>query len=123
MSNFSIKLDLSKLKDACLATANGRRCVVIPVDANREIFVGKKGIYLNLVAVALKQESQYGDTHFVKGNLDKEAYQALTDDERKALPIVGNMKPIEGRDTSATPEAPSITLTPAEDDPDGDLPF
>lgn len=127
MSNFSIKLELSNLKDACLATANGRKCVVIPVDANKGIVIGKKGVYLNLVAIKMKQPSKYGNyTHFVKESLDKEVYQALSDEERNAIPIIGNLKAMGGEDdsdTSATPEAPAITLTPTEDDPDGDLPF
>lgn len=123
MSSYAIKVNLKTLKDTGLVNVKGRKCVLIPVDGNGEIYVGEKGIYLNLTAIEMKQASQFGDTHFLKGNLDKDAFAKLTEEERKALPIVGNMRPIERRQAEqpAEPIADG-DITPADDDEE-DLPF
>lgn len=122
MSSYAIKVDLKKLQHTGLVNVKGRKCVLISVDDNAEIFVGEKGIYLNITAIEMKQASQFGDTHFLKGNRDKEAFEKLTEEERKALPIIGNMRPLERRvaEQPAVPIA-DADLTSAEDD--GDLPF
>lgn len=121
MSSYAIKVNLKTLRNAGLVNVRGKKCVLISVDDNAEIFVGEKGIYLNITAIEMKQSSQFGDTHFLKGNLDKEAFEKLTDEERKALPIIGNMRPIESRrvEQPAEPIA-DADITPADDD---DLPF
>lgn len=122
MSSYAIKLDLKKLNRTGLVNVKGKRCVLIPVDDNKEIFVGGKGIYLNLNCIELKTPSQFGDTHLVKGNLDRDAYNALTEEERKALPILGNARPFERKQS----EQPGVTIADADiapvDDYD-DLPF
>ena len=122
MSSYAIKVNLKGLQNAGLVNVKGKRCALIPVDDNAEIFVGEKGIYLNLTAIEMKQASQFGDTHFLKGNLDKEAFEKLTEEERKALPIIGNMRPFERRVAEQPAESIADTdITPAGDD--DDLPF
>lgn len=71
--NYQIKIYVSKIDKA-------------------SIFHGEKGKYVMLDVVEVKN-SQYGDTHFVKQVLSKERYQAMTEEERKKIPILGNMKP------------------------------
>lgn len=71
--NYQIRIDVSKIDKA-------------------SIYKGEKGSYVTLDVVEVKN-SQYGDTHFVKQVLSKERYQAMTEDERKKIPILGNMKP------------------------------
>ena len=91
MGNFSIKEDLLKLKGAFITNFKGRtetkRCLVIPVD------VGEKGVYLNLTAIEM-ENPQYKETHCIKQSLDKEIYEALSEEQRQALPIIGGMKPL-----------------------------
>ena len=71
--NYQIRIDVSKIDKA-------------------SIYKGKKGLYVTLDVVEVKN-SQYGDTHFVRQVLSKERYQAMTEDERKKIPILGNMEP------------------------------
>lgn len=96
MSNFGIKLDLLKLKGAAvteLQTPTGvKRCLVIPVDENN-IFVGQKGVYLDLCAFEMKNP-QYEATHTIKQSLPKAVRDSMTEEQRKALPIVGDLKPL-----------------------------
>lgn len=96
MANFGIKIDLLKLKNSFVTNLKGKtetkRCLVIPID-DTQLFLGEKGIYLNLTGVEM-QKARYDETHFVKQKLQKEVYQAMTEEERKQQPILGSMRPI-----------------------------
>lgn len=114
MENYNIKIDIKKMKDVAFAKIKGRPCVIIPTDVNPELYVGAKGIYLNLVAFSLRTPSQFGDTHLVKSSPDKAAVDAMSEDERKAIPILGNMRPMKAAQMDA--------MTINDSDVDGDLP-
>ena len=96
MGNFSIKEDLLKLKGAFITNFKGRtetkRCLVIPVD-DSGLYVGEKGVYLNLTAIEM-ENPQYKETHCIKQSLDKEIYEALSEEQRQSLPIIGGMRPL-----------------------------
>lgn len=119
MSNYSIKIDLQKLNKAALLTIPGKtgrkRCICIPVDENPEIFVGEKGTYLNLTAMEMKEEGKYGDTHFLKANFPEDIYSAMSEEERRSWPILGQMRPLVKREQPA----PEVTI----EEQDDDLPF
>lgn len=119
MYNFSIKLNLLQLRGAFMLNMKGRAatklCLVIPVeDAN--LFAGQKGTYLDLAAFAVRNP-QYGDTHCVKQSLDRLVRQVMTNEERKAQPIIGNMRPL--RQEPQEQAIPAAGLV----DSDDDLPF
>lgn len=116
MSNYNIRIDLKKMKDVIFAKIDGRKCVVIPVDVNPEIFVGEKGIYLSLSAIELRSPSQFGDTHIVKPLLDKKAYEAMSEEQRKNQPILGNMRERRASEMAAS-DIPAASI-----DTDDDLP-
>ena len=96
MGNFSIKEDLLKLKGAFITNFKGRtgtkRCLVIPVD-DSGLYAGEKGVYLNLTAIEM-ENPQYKETHCIKQSLDKEIYEALSEEQRQSLPIIGGMRPL-----------------------------
>ena len=123
MANFTIKADLLKLRGAFMMNLKGKtatkRCLVIPVD-DAGVFVGEKGVYLNLVANEM-QEPKYGDTHFVKVSLDKDAYNALSEEERKNIPILGGMRELQ-QQARAMQVTQAVDAAAAVDNPD-DLPF
>lgn len=127
MANFSIKADLLKLRGAFMMNIKGKtavkRCLCIPVD-EAGVFVGEKGVYLNMTAVAM-QEPKYGDTHFVKVNLDRDSYNALTEEERRAIPILGGMRELEQRSQVITTQTfdASAVRGGCDDNPGDDLPF
>lgn len=124
MANFSIKTDLLKLAGAFVTNLKGKtavkRCLVIPIDDSR-LFLGEKGVYLNLTAVEMREE-RYGDTHIVKQNLPREVYDAMTEEERKAQPILGTLRAIEAQPAKQMQVTHSLNGTEAVDDED-DLPF
>ena len=118
--NYGIKVDLQKLQNAFLRNFTGKtavkRCICIPIDDNPSIFLGEKGCYLNLTANEV-ENSQYGDTHYVKGDIPKEQYDKMTEEQRRAYPILGNMRPIGPKQQAVTQEAVP------EGQQDDDLPF
>lgn len=124
MANFSIKADLLKIKGAAMINLKGKtatkRCLVIPVDESG-LFVGEKGVYLNMTAVEMR-EPRYGDTHCVKINLDRDAYNALSEEERKNIPILGGMHELEQQERTMQ-VTQTIDVSQAADNPDDDLPF
>ena len=127
MASYSIKVDLKKMRETGLVNIKGkdgrtRECIVIPTDVNREIYVGNKGIYLNLTAIETKEVSKFGHSHFIKGNVDKEAFESMSKEERESQPILGNMKAIERRDS----KMPAVEISDASisvADGEEDLPF
>lgn len=121
--NYGIRIDLQKLNNAFLRNFTGKtatkRCICIPVDDNPEMYLGEKGTYLNLTAIETVN-SQYGDTHYVKGNIPREVYDKLSEDQRKAIPILGNMKPIQPRQQAVSG---TTDMNAPEGQQDDDLPF
>ena len=98
MANFGIKIDLLKIKGAFMKNVQGRtqtkRCIIIPVDDDPGIYLGEKGCYLSMVAVEL-QNPKYEDTHMVKSDIPKDVRELLTEEQRRELPILGNMRPLQ----------------------------
>lgn len=125
MQNFGIRLDLLRLQGAFTRNLKGKtatkRCVIIPIDDNPGMFLGEKGCYLNLSAFET-QGNQYGDTHLVKPDLPKEIRERMTEEQRRAVPILGNMRPIlpQQGTVSGTMQAGDFVNEQGEAD---DLPF
>jgi len=98
MSNFSIKHDLLRLKGAFVTNLKGKtgtvkKCLIIPVE-DAGLYLGEKGCYLNTTAIELR-EPKFSDTHCIKPDLAKELRESMSEEERKAVPILGGMHPIE----------------------------
>ena len=121
--NFGIKLDLQKLQNAFLRKFTGRTatktCICIPIEDNPSLFLGDKGCYLNLTANE-QENSQYGDTHYVKGDIPKEQYEKMTEEQRRSYPILGNMRPIQPRQQQVTQ---TVDMSAQEGQQQDDLPF
>ena len=115
MANFSIRLDLQKVPGAFLTKIKGKNetkeCLCIPIE-DAKLFVGTKGTYLDLAAIEVK-EPKYEQTHLIKRSLPKDVYDAMSEEERKEQPIVGNMHELKATTQKITETAE------AEDD----LPF
>ena len=122
MSNYTIKIDLQKLQNAFLRKFTGKTatktCICIPIEDNPSLFLGEKGCYLSLVANA-QENSQYGNSHFVRGDIPRGLYDQMTEEQRKSSAILGNMKPfLPKQQVNAT-----TSMDTPEDQPQGDLSF
>jgi hypothetical protein len=93
--NYQAKIDIKKLNKAFVMPIVGKTATIeyvcIPTT---EFYKGKNGeLYCSMEIVERKQVGQYGDSHFVKQQLEKENYKALTEEQRKAIPILGSFQP------------------------------
>lgn len=60
-------------------------------DRRKSTFLGEKGVYLDITAIEIKNKvGESKDTHLLKQNVKKEVYDAMTEDQRNAMPILGN---------------------------------
>lgn len=102
--NYSGKINLLKMKNACIVTVKGntstKRGVFIPIEDN-SLFISAddnlkpKAAYIDISVWENKQPSKFGDTHSIRQSLPKEALERMTDDEKKSIPYIGNIKPFE----------------------------
>lgn len=114
MSNLAIKINLSRMPGVMFSKLTGKTgqkkdCVIIPVE-DCHLFVGEKGVYLDLSAYELR-EQKYADTHMVKQSFSKELIEDIkaeiqtnnpefTEAEIQNIlnslnPIIGGIKPFE----------------------------
>ena len=92
-------------------------CLVLPIKDN-QFFIGEKGIYLDIAGFEIKNPAEGNkDTHLLKQSFSKEVYQAMTEEEKKAVPILGNAR-IWGGHTEPEPQG-DFEPRPETDD----LPF
>ena len=123
MSNFSISIDLLKIQGAILRNLKGKtatkKCIIIPVEEHQGLYVGEKGCYLNLTAIEMR-EPKYRDTHCIKPNLPKDEREAMTEEEQRALPILGGLHAIEAHQQEVGGQVDASSIIDTSED---DLPF
>jgi len=94
MGNITGKINLLMLKGAVKkmkAQSGEIDCLVIPIIQN-DLFKGKNGIYLDFIAFEVKNpKDDQKDTHLIKQSLPKEIREGMSDEELKAMPILGNL--------------------------------
>ena len=120
--NYGIKVDLQKLQNVFFRNFTGttatKRCICIPIDDNPCIYLGEKSCNLNLTANETDKQ-QYGDTHYVKGDIPKDIYDKMTEQQRRSYPILGNMRPIGPKQQQVTQ---TVDMNAPEDQQDETLP-
>lgn len=132
MANISLKVNLRQLKHVQREMNNkdGKKIkvLIIPIEEN-DLFQGEKGVYFDMTAIEIKDRSKFAadqkDTHLVKQSLPKAKYDAMSDEQKKAMPILGNAI-LWGRQEAAPQESGELSESDvnkfAEEDHD-DLPF
>ena len=121
--NYKLSLCLSKLPGAFVMNLKGRhetkRCICIPIE-DADLFESEEtgAVYANLSIFEMREE-RYGKTHIVKQSFSKERFDAMSEEERRDQPILGNLSPIEERQRTQPTGGPTMELNDEEDD----LPF
>ena len=98
--SFIGQIDLLMLPQSRMQTINNEECIVIPRQANPSIYMiqtqsGQKKALLDIF-IRATQNSQYGNSHFVKANVGKtnrERYGISREALPQYSPILGNLKP------------------------------
>lgn len=103
MDNFQQKLNLLKFRSAFVMGIKGntktKQCVCIPIEDNH-LFVSAddnmkaKAVYADINVNQYENgKSQYGDTHYLRLSVPKEIREKMTEEQKQAIPYLGNMKP------------------------------
>lgn len=92
----TLKINLLNLKGAMknMKTKSGKEVLTycIPVEMNN-LYQGEKGLYLDMVAFEVKEKKNDSkDTHLIKQSLSKDVRKAMTEEEKRAMPILGNLR-------------------------------
>lgn len=109
MNNLRISIDLSKLEGSRTLSyrdENGtfRYYHAIPMD---DLFCPEQTEQRILVCNAIyTPNNAYGKTHLIKPTISKFRYDQMTEDEKRAIPIIGNVK-------MQTPQVPANVVTQA----------
>lgn len=94
--------------------------IFIPLEANHLQENDKNSnVYFPLVAFEMKEAKDYA-THIVKQSLPKEVREAMSQEEKNEMPILGNLKTSNGAPSEANNNASEETFVADGDD---DLPF
>lgn len=133
MGNFNMKLDLSKLKNACVKDLKGAsgmiKCLIIPV-ADNNLFISEKtgSVYLDCECKEV-QNPKYDQTHFIKRRYTKEQYYQMDAEDRKNIPIIGNLSPQKewnnnnNSSSYSTQSQPRVQPSQISSNNSNDLPF
>lgn len=118
---FNIKLNLLNLRNAAITRIKGAQetklCLVVPIEDNW-LYVGEKGVYLDLTAFELRDAGRNGETHLLKRSLPRNAYKTMSEEERRTQPLLGSMRPAESHaQAAAVVTAPEAFAEDAEELP------
>lgn len=90
----TLRINLRQLKHSLMVTPKGNKVIVIPIVDN-DLFDGEKGTYLDIVGFDFEDKTpdkKFPDTHLLKQSFSKEKLAAMTEEQKKALPILGNAR-------------------------------
>lgn len=94
MGRISTKINLAALKNAAIITSGKNKdvdCILIPIEQNNLYRSDKGAVYLDLIGFETPVNKRKGkDTHLVKQSLSKDIQDKMTEEEKKAMPILGN---------------------------------
>lgn len=118
-----------KLLGAKYLKIQGEDYVCIPPKANPTMYVGQKGIYLN-VGIGESKPNEYGNSHFIVASIaNKELRDSMSEEEKRLKsPIIGNLKAYKGDNSQTQAQevasnAISLTEMGTSLDNEDDIPF
>ncbi len=108
------QIDLLALIGASLQTVGSEECIVIPLHRNPAIFKMqcRSGAIKGLLDIVIRPTAhpKFGNTHFIKANIGKTnriAFNLDTSELQRLGPILGNLKPLEGREEPVSASEPT----------------
>lgn len=119
--SISGRTNLAKFKHAIVDTKSGDKAIVIPVKANNLFLSDAGNLFFDWIGWPKKSEDKDGNTHLIKQSIPKDVLATMSEQEKKDLPIFGNLKPFSGKGESAAVSDPA-TAESVADVVDG-LPF
>ena len=119
------KLNLAILKHKVLELKGKSgmvKGIFIPIEANHLYHSVEKGnVYLDLVGFDITKPAEgQKDTHLVKQSFSKEIREKMTEEEKKAVPVIGNHTVLGSGGSAAAPQTMDDPLDSGDMD---ELPF
>lgn len=118
------KINLTALKHGLVkGKTEGETLLVIPIVQNKLFLSEKRNVFLDIVGFEYSPKDPEKDknTHLLKQSFSKDELAKMTDDEKKALPILGNAR-VSGAGQREEPTPNSVTPNVVADAVN-DLPF
>lgn len=117
-----LKINLTALKHGLVkGKTEGETLICIPIKANKLFLSEKRNVYLDIVGFDYTpKDPEDKNTHLLKQSFSKEDREKMTEEERKALPILGNAQVMDGQRGESAPN--SVTPNSVAD-AISDLPF
>ena len=120
--NYNIAIEIGRLPGARTMDIEGkngtRRCVVIPIDNDRGmctdafekfdhkaggmVWVPLRSAHLNVSALE-SRDGRFG-SHYIKPAFSKEFFKTIAEEDRKNIPIIGNLKPMPSKESGKAPQ-------------------
>ena len=120
-------INLSKFKHHRITTKKGTKCIVLLIDENNFIEDKNSDIHSYFQSWDLKKvetnEHGFKKTHLIKQKLTKEEYNALTEEQKKAMPIFGNVTEYVGKGSEENIYPVIVQEIETEFQQTDDLPF
>lgn len=125
--NLLISVQLTRLNRVGRITLNDRNgnkvdCLAIPIELNNLSVSNSNEIYLNLVGWE-SDKLKDGQTHLLKQSLPKEIVERMNEDEKKSLPILGSIKPMEKKEKPLEVYSYGAAPVPTPQPESNDLPI
>lgn len=125
--NLLISVQLTRLNRVGRITLNDRNgnkvdCLAIPIELNNLSVSNSNEIYLNLVGWE-SDKLKDGQTHLLKQSLPKEIVERMSEDDKKNMPIMGNVAPMKKKETPMEVYSYGAAPTPAPTPEPNDYPI
>lgn len=125
--NLLISVLLTRLNRVGRITLNDRNgnkvdCLAIPIELNNLSVSNSNEIYLNLVGWE-SDKLKDGKTHLLKQSLPKEIVERMSEDDKKNMPIMGNVAPMKKKEAPMEVYSYGAAPAPAPVQETNDLPF
>lgn len=91
MNNISGKINLAALVHEVRTLKSGEQVIIIPIGKNKLFHSERGNVYLDMIGFPLKDPDK-DRTHMVKQSRSKEETDKMTEEEKAAIPILGNFK-------------------------------
>lgn len=107
----TLKLNLTAFKHALMeGKTEGEVVLCIPIKLNKLFLSEKRNVYLDIVGFEYKDnsDSKYPNTHILKQSFSKDELSAMTDEQKKELPIIGNAR-VSGSGQHEEPEPNAVS--------------
>lgn len=132
-NDFFMSIELTKYKGASVQDLkfNGQpvKCVIIPIEGNAITVMESGRAFANISVKDKNTVDKYGNSHYLRPYYTKEGFKSLSEEDRKNIPFLGNLKPSnynsapQNTQTNSAPVGNNNNYSQGGDSALDDIPF